>query len=121
MTAIHLRRYEGNKPAVLLGARPADANEARGLTLRYAATTGKGIQIGLARGWKPHAWDLHPLIGFRIRPDQAAAVVVGAKAARPGIYFVRSFVVDYRIGGTHFRATVPQGIKTCVGRPSCPR
>ena len=120
MTAIHLRKYDGNKPAVLLSARPTDTKEARGLRLRYAATTGVGLHIGAARGWKPQAWDLHPLVGFQIRPGQDAAIVVGATSSRPGVYFVRSFVVDYRIGDTRYRATYRQGIETCVGRPTCP-
>ena len=121
VTSIPLVKYHGSRPAVLLDVRPAVGAEARGLLFRYAASTGSGAHIGLARGWKPQVWGLRPLRGFEIRPGESAAVVIGATASRNGIYFVHSFVVSYRVGGTHYRTRYRVGIKTCIGTgPSCP-
>jgi hypothetical protein len=112
--------HAADKPVVLLDVRPQDAKDARGLTIRYAASTGRGMQIGGARGWKPALWNLRPLAGFVIPPHTRAAVVIGAAAARPGIYLLRSFIVDYRIGGTRYSAPQQAGLEVCAGRRRCP-
>jgi hypothetical protein len=106
-------------PAVLLDARPQHAEDAHGLTIRYAATTGRGIELLGARGWQPVAWDLRPLSGFVIPAHTHAAFVVGAAAAKPGIYLLRGFIVDYRIGSTRYSAPEQVGFQVCVGMP-CP-
>ena len=106
--------------AVLLDVRPQQADDAKGLRIRYAASTGRGLQIGGARGWLPRSWDLRPLAGFVIRPHTWAAVVIGAAAAKPGVYLLRGFIVDYRVGSTHYSAPQQAGLEVCAGRPSCP-
>jgi hypothetical protein len=72
-----------------------------------------------ARGWKPAAWDLHPLAGFVISAHTRAAWVVGAAAAKPGVYMLRGFIVDYRIGNTRYSAAQQVGLQVCAARP-CP-
>ena len=109
-----------NKPAVLLDVRPLHPQEAHGLTIRYAASTGRGMQIGGARGWKPALWDLRRLADFVIPAHTRAAVVIGAAATKPGIYLLRGFIVDYRIGDTRYSAPQEAGLEVCVGRRRCP-
>jgi hypothetical protein len=65
-------------------------------------------------------WDLRPLAGFVIPAHRHASVVVGAAAAKPGIYLLRGFIVDYRIGRTHYSAAQEAGLEVCAGRRSCP-
>jgi hypothetical protein len=119
VTALHLDPIAAR--AVLLDVRPQYADDAKGLRLRYAASTGRGLHIGGARGWRPRSWDLRPLAGFVIHPHTPAAVVVGAAAAEPGDYLMRGFIVDYRIGGTHYSAPnelgwkcVPEGVRVLI-------
>jgi hypothetical protein len=45
--------------------------------------------------------------------------VIGATAARPGVYLLRGFIVDYRIGSTHYHAPQQLEFQVCVAR-SCP-
>jgi predicted small lipoprotein YifL len=111
--------HAADKPAVLLDVRPQHPEDAHGLTIRYAATTGRGMELAGQRGWHPAAWELQPLAGFVIRPHVHAAVVIGAAAAKPGIYLLRGFIVDYRIGSTRYSAPQQLGFGLCVGRP-CP-
>ena len=108
-----------DSPVVLLDVRPLHAEDARGLRMRYGATTGRGLSVGGARDWQPAAWDLRPLAGFVIPPDTRGGVVIGATAAKPGIYLVRGFIVDYRIGGTHYHAPEQLQFQVCVAH-SCP-
>jgi hypothetical protein len=117
VTALHLDPIAAR--AVLLDVRPQYADDAKGLRLRYAASTGRGLHIGGARGWRPRSWDLRPLAGFVIHPHTPAAVVVGAAAAEPGDYLMRGFIVDYRIGGTHYSAPQRVGLEVCAGGRSC--
>lgn len=117
-TAIPFARTAPSQ-AVLLDILPQHAKDARGLTIRYAASTGRALHIGAARGWNPSAWDLHPLAGFVIPPRTRAAVVIGASAAKPGVYLLRGFVVDYRIGRTHYRAPQELELRVCVAVRSC--
>jgi hypothetical protein len=119
VTAIPLART-ANEAAVLLAARPQHPKDAGGLTIRYAASTGRGIHIGAARGWQPKRWELRPLAGFVIPPQTRAAVVIGAAAVKPGIYFLRGFIVDYRIGGKHYHAAQQLALRVCASVRSCP-
>ena len=105
--------------AVLLDVRRQYADDAKGLRIRYAASTGRGLHIGGARGWQPRSWDLRPLAGFVIPPHTPTAVVIGAAAAKPGVYLLRGFIVDYRIGGTHCSAPQQVGLEVCAGGRSC--
>jgi len=118
VTAIPFARA-ADDPAVLLNVRPQHPEDAHGLTIRYGATTGRGMHIGGARGWQPAAWDLRPLSGFVIPAHTRAAFVVGAAAAKPGIYLLRGFIVDYRIGSTRYSAPQQVGLRVCAGMP-CP-
>ncbi|HZS31498.1 MAG TPA: hypothetical protein VFA37_09595 [Gaiellaceae bacterium] len=111
--------HQANSPAVLLDVRPLHPADADGLTIRYAATTGKGLEIGGARGWNAKAWQLHRLAGFVIPAHARAGIAVGASATKRGVYFLHAFVVDYRIGGTHYSAPLYQGLEVCVAR-GCP-
>jgi len=119
VTAITLA-HTADKPAVLLDVRPLRPQDAQGLTIRYAASTGRGMTIGGASGWQPHAWGLRPLAGFVIPAHMHAAVVVGAAAASPGIYLLHGFIVDYRIGNTRYSAPQQAGLEVCAGRRACP-
>ena len=103
--------------AVLLDVRPQQADDAKGLKIRYAASTGRGLHIGGASGWQPRSWDLRPLAGFVIPPHTRTAVLIGAAAAKPGVYLLRGFVVDYRIGSTQYSAAQQIGLEVCAGRP----
>jgi len=118
VTAIPIARTPNR--AVLLDVRPRHAEDARGLRIRYAASTGRGLQIGAERGWNPSAWDLRPLVGFVIPPDARAAVVIGASGTKRGVYLLRGFVVDYRIGSTYYRAPQQWELRVCVAVSSCP-
>jgi hypothetical protein len=118
VTAIPFARA-ADDPAVLLDVRPQHAEDAHGLTIRYAATTGRGMQLLGARGWQPAAWDLPPLSGFVIPAHTRAAFVAGADAAKPGIYLLRGFIVDYRIGSTRYSAPQQVGLRVCARMP-CP-
>jgi hypothetical protein len=118
VTAVPFAR-DADSPAVLLDVRPLHPEDARGLSIRYAATTGKGMEMAGARGWKPAAWGLHPLTGFVIPAHTRAAWVVGAAAAKPGVYLLRGFIVDYRIGSTRYSAPQQFGLQVCAARP-CP-
>lgn len=118
VTAVYLLGTAG-KPAMLVDVRPQHPEDAHGLKIRYAATTGRGMHLGGERGWQPARWDLRPLSGFVIPPHTHASVVVGASAAKPGIYLLRGFIVDYRIGDTHYSAPQQDGLEVCVAKP-CP-
>jgi hypothetical protein len=118
VTAIYLLGT-ADKPAVLLDVRPQHPEDAGGLTIRYAASTGRGMHLGGDRGWHPARWDLRPLAGFAIPAHRHASVVVGAAAAKTGIYLLRGFIVDYRIGSSHYSAPQQHGLQICVGKP-CP-
>ena len=118
VTAIPFARAV-DSPVVLLDVRPLHAEDARGLRMRYAATTGRGLSVGGAREWRPAAWDLRPLAGFVIPPHTRGGVVIGASAAKPGVYLLRGFIVGYRIGGTHYHASQQRELQVCVAH-SCP-
>jgi hypothetical protein len=45
--------------------------------------------------------------------------MVGVSATKRGLYFLHGFVIDYRIGGTHYSAPLYQGMQLCVAR-ACP-
>jgi hypothetical protein len=104
---------------VLLGVRPQHAKDARGLRMRYAATTGRGMQIGGEHGWRPAAWDLRP-IRTVIPPHTRFAVVVGAAAKKRGIHLLRGFIVDYRYRGKRYHAPQEQELEVCASVSSCP-
>ena len=118
VTAIPFARSV-DSPVVLLDVRPLHREDARGLMMRYAATTGRGLSVGGAREWRPAAWDLRPLAGFAIPPHTRGGVVIGATAAKPVVYLLRGFIVDYRIGGTHYHAPQQLEFQVCVAH-SCP-
>jgi hypothetical protein len=88
--------------------------------MRYAASTGRGAHIGADRGWHPALWDLRPLPGFVVQPHTRAAVVIGADAAKPGIYLLRGFIVDYRIGSTRYSAPQQVELRVCAAVHHCP-
>jgi hypothetical protein len=104
----------------LLGVRPRHAKDARGLRIRYAATTGRGMQIGGARGWRPAAWDLRPIRDSVIPPHTGFAVVIGAAAKKRGIYLLRGFIVDYRYQGRRYHAPQQVELRVCASVSSCP-
>jgi hypothetical protein len=89
-----------DRPAVLLDVRPADAHDARGLALRYAASMRRGSPDGATGIWKPTAWQLRPVAGVTIPAHTRGHVMIAATAKSPGHYFVHAFIVDYKIGGT---------------------
>jgi hypothetical protein len=111
--AIVLRRVD--TPVVLLGVRPLHPEDAHGLKLRYAATTGFGLQLGGQRGWNVRKWQLRPVAGFVIPAHHYGGVVVGASSNEHGLHEIRDFVVDYRIGNTRYSAPMGTGFGLCVG------
>ena len=92
-------------PAVLLDVRPLHPQDAHGLTLRYAATTGRsGLEHRHAHGWNLRAWQARPLRGFVIPAHVRGGVMIGASSKRRGVHDIRGFVLDYQIGSTHYSA-----------------
>src|SRR6266404_914668 len=65
-------------PAVLLDVHPLYPQDARGLALRYAATTGLGLELAGQHGWRARKWQLRPLAGFVIPAHVRGGVVIGA-------------------------------------------
>jgi hypothetical protein len=43
--------------------------------------------------------------------------VIGAAALKPGVYLLRGFVIDYRIGPAEYHAAQQIGLQICVNRP----
>ncbi len=105
---------------VLLDVRPQHPKDALRLVMRYAASNGRGMHIGGQRGWRPAEWHLTRVHGFVISSHKRAAVVIGAAAAKPGVYLVRGFIVDYRIGGTSYSALQRIWLRVCAAVHSCP-
>lgn len=106
-------------PAVLLDVHPLHAEDARSLTLRYAATTGRGLELAGERGWNRPAWQERPLAGFVIPAHVVGGVTIGAASTEPGFHFIRGFVVDYRVGATRYSATMHVGFGLCVRMRTC--
>lgn len=107
-------------PAVLLDVHPLHPEDARGLTLRYGATTGLGLELAGQHGWNARKWQLRPLAGFVIPARVTGGVTIGAASRQPGLHELHGFVVDYRIGGTRYSATMQMNFALCVGMASCP-
>jgi hypothetical protein len=103
------------KPAVLLDVRPLHPDDARGLTVRYLGTTGHGLELAGARGWNPGAWQARPVAGFVIPAHVRGGVMIAAVSKHAGVYRLRGFVVDYRIGNTRYSAPMEYGLALCVG------
>jgi len=107
--------------AVLLDVHPLHAEDAEGLTLRYAATTGRrGLELAGQRGWNRPAWQERPLRGFVIPAHVVGGVTIGASSTRRGVHVIRGFVVDYRVGATRYSATMHVSFGLCVGYSTCP-
>jgi len=106
-------------PAVLLDVHPLHAEDADGLRLRYAATTGLGLELAGEHGWNRPAWHERPLAGFVIPAHVVGGVTIGAASTEPRFHFIRGFVVDYRLGGTRYSAAMQMGFGLCVGMRTC--
>jgi hypothetical protein len=106
-------------PSVLLDVRPLHAEDADGLTLRYAATTGLGLELLGQPGWNRPAWQERPLAGFVIPAHVVGGVTIGAASTERGFHFIRGFVVDYRVGGKRYSAPMQVGFGLCVGMRTC--
>lgn len=102
-------------PAVLLDVRLQHPRDARGVTIRYAATQlhGQGTQSG-GIGWHPARWHARPVHGFVVKPHTTAAIWVGVSATKLGRYDLRGFVVDYRIGDSLYSAPQGLGLRFCA-------
>jgi hypothetical protein len=111
---LHLRH-----PLTLLGVHLQHPADGRGLKIRYAAKTLRGASILGSRGWRPAARGLHPLSGYVVQSQVPTEIVIGAAAAKPGVYLLRGFIVDYRIGGTHYHAPWQVELQVCAAH-SCP-
>lgn len=120
LTAIPLDFRVVDHPLELLGVRLLHPDDAQGLAIRYAAKTVRGALIGGARGWRRAARGLKPLTGFLIHPHTRTEIVIGAAATKLGIYLLRGFVIDYRIGGTNYHAPEQIQLQICAGMSSCP-
>ena len=107
-------------PAVLLDVRPLHPGDTTGLTVRYAATTGRGLGIGITTGWNMRRYQLRPVPGFVIPAHARGGVTVGAESTHRGVHTLRGFILDYRIGGTHYSAPLYWALQICVGLKSCP-
>jgi hypothetical protein len=119
VAGIPLVARKAGEPAVFLAVAPVDPAEARGATIRYAASSAAAGMIGSARGWKPKAWALHRVRGFEVPARSRAQVVVGVSSDRRRTIFIHRFAIEYRVGDNRYRAVYPVGIKACVGRSSC--
>ena len=104
------------EPIVLLGVRPLPTDNAEGLNIRYAATTGRGLHIGGAGGWHPKAWQLHPLAGFVIPAHTPGGFMVGVSTRTRRRWFLHGFVVEYSMGGTQYSAPQYVGLKGRLAR-----
>lgn len=112
-------RLRLNRPLVLLGVRLIHPEDGRGLTIRYAAKTIRDAAIGGSRGWRPAARGLHPLDGYVVQSRVPTEIVIGAAASKRGVYLLRGFIVDYRIGGTRYHAPQQIELRVCAAHP-CP-
>jgi hypothetical protein len=119
LTAIPLDPRLVKQRWTLLSVRPEYPAEARGLKIRYAAKTIRDALIGGARGWRPTARGLHRLAGYVVEPHTPTEIVIGAAAAKRGVYLLRGFLVDYRVGSTTYHAAQQIGLQVCV-QQSCP-
>jgi hypothetical protein len=119
LTSIPIDPRLVKQPLVLLGVRPEYPKAARGLRIRYGAKVIREAEIGGATGWRQRARGLHPLAGYVVHLHQPVEIVIGAAAAKPGVYLLHGFVVDYRVGGTEYHAPQQIGLQLCVERP-CP-
>jgi hypothetical protein len=117
LTAIPLDPRVIKQPMVLLGVRPQYPQDARGLKIRYAAKVIRDAAIGGATGWWPRARGLHPLAGYVVQAHTPTEIVIGAAAAKRGVYLLRGFVIDYRVGGSEYHAAQQLGLRICVERP----
>jgi len=115
MSAISIVMRRVSTPVVLLGVHLLHPEDARGLRLRYAATTGLGLELAGQHGWNVRKWELRPLAGFVIPAHHYGGVVIGAASKQRGLHEIRDFVVDYRIGSTRYSAPMQTGFGLCVG------
>ena len=120
VTALPLDPRVIDHPVELLGVRLLHPEDAQGLVIRYAAKTIRGATIGGARGWRRAARGLRPLTGYVVHAHTPTEIVVGAAAAKPGIYRLRGFIIDYRIGGSHYHAPQHFELEVCAGARTCP-
>jgi hypothetical protein len=117
MTIVMPRKL--STPAVLLDVHPLHKEDADGLRLRYAATTGLGLELAGEHGWNRPTWQERPLTGFVIPAHVVGGVTIGAASTEPGYHFIRDFVVDYRVGSTRYSALMGSGFGLCVGMRTC--
>ena len=120
VTALPLDPRVIDRPLELLGVRLLHPEDAHGVAIRYAAKTIRGAEVGGSRGWRPAARGLKPLKGYLVHAHTPTEIVIGAAAAKPGVYRLRGFIIDYRIRGTHYRAPQHLELEVCAGRRSCP-
>jgi hypothetical protein len=120
VTAIPLDPRVIDHPLELLGLRLLHPEDAHGLTIRYAAKTIRGAAIGGSRGWRPSARGLKPLVGYLVHRHTPTEIVIGAAAAKRGVYLLRGFVIDYRIGSRHYDAPQHIQLEVCAAVRSCP-
>ena len=120
VTALPLDPRVIDRPLELLGVRLLHPEDAHGLAIRYAAKTIRAAAIGGSRGWRPAARGLKPLNGYLVHAHTPTEIVIGAAAAKPGVYRLRGFIVDYRIRGSHYHAPQHLELEVCAGRRSCP-
>jgi hypothetical protein len=84
--------------------------------------------IGAVNGWPPEGMtEPPPVHGFVVPPGEGSLdgyqIVVGVRAAEPGVHTIPGFEVRYRVGGADYRAVMLQGVWICVPRqekPACP-
>ena len=104
--------------AVFESLEPEEPDRARGLEMRYAAVTVKyRCMVGGAKGWPPKQCVglLRPVNGYRYG-TQRALLLVGARAQRPGIWFIPAFRLRYRVGDRRYATVYQQGMEMRVRR-----
>ena len=68
-----------------------------------------------------------PVRGYRLPPQGkgrnklSAQLVFVMRARKPGRYRFKAVTVDYAVGGTEYRAVVPNGLDACILPPDVKR
>lgn len=80
------------------------------------ATGSTAFQLGIARGWPPAglpASSMEQIGGAVIQPHHSLVIIVELVPPGVGAYQVGPLIIDYHIGGTHYRNTLHEVLTVC--------